>query len=325
MKFISSILMISAALALASAAPLAHIADPIGQVLTKRCADCTNKDAVALEIIVQASADHYSNIAHVRLDNLMNEIQTAKVTSGSQDLPQEKAALTVTVQTKIEEAKKACTPEALASAIKATVAANANMDVPWSKKEEIEKKMVELDIMITKLMLDRIQANIDAERLSKDCTEQMTNTQIAPAPAPEAAPAPAPATEAAPVSAPEVAAPAPAPEVAAPAPAPEVAAPAPAPEVAAPAPAPAACTETSCGSKQAGIDVAADVDAKYVCKSGCKDTQDAKNVLSLRVTLENEFEPRLDHFYNQEVPTDCTKQRNSLLDGVLELVAKIQI
>ncbi|KAF9302657.1 hypothetical protein BGZ74_005034 [Mortierella antarctica] len=330
MKFTSSILMISAALALASAAPLVHIADPIGQVLTKRCADCTNKDAVALEIIVQASADHYSNIAHVRLDNLMSEIQTAKVTSGSQDLPQEKAALTVTVQTKIEEAKKACTPEALAPAIKATVAANANMDVPWSKKEEIEKKMVELDVMITKLMLDRIQANIDAERLSKDCTEQMTNTQIAPAPAPEAAPAPAPApaTEAAPASAPEVAAPAPAP--AAPAPVPTAPTPAPAvaataPEVATPAPAPAACTETSCGSKQAGIDVAADVDAKYVCKSGCKDTQDAKNVLSLRVTLENEFEPRLDHFYNQEVPTDCTKQRNSLLDGVLELVAKIHI
>ncbi|KAG0030480.1 hypothetical protein BGZ82_007417 [Podila clonocystis] len=318
MKFTSSILLISAALAMVSAAPLAvpeaNIINP-GHVLTKRCADCTNKDAAALDIIVQASADHYSNIAHVRLDSLLSEIQTAKVTSGSQDLPQEKAALTVTVQTKIDEAKKACAPEALAPAIRATVTANSNMDVPWSKKEEIEKNMVELDIMITRLMLDRMQAKIDAERLSKDCTEQMTNTQIVPAPAPEAAAAaPAPVPEAAP-------APAPAPE-AVPAPAPE-AVPAPAP--AAPVPAPAACTETSCGSKTAGIDVAADVDAKYVCKAGCKDTQDAKNVLSLRVTLENEFEPRLDHFYNQEVPTDCTEQRNSLLGGVLELVAKIHL
>ncbi|KAG0084018.1 hypothetical protein BGZ92_010254, partial [Podila epicladia] len=130
MKFASSILMISAALALASAAPLTRTADPIGQVLTKRCADCTHKDAAALDIIVQASADHYSNIAHVRLDGLMSEIQSAKVTSGSQDLPQEKAALTITVQTKIEEAKKACAPEALAPAIRATVTADANMDVP---------------------------------------------------------------------------------------------------------------------------------------------------------------------------------------------------
>ncbi|KAF9383628.1 hypothetical protein CPC16_008829, partial [Podila verticillata] len=205
MKFTSSILLISAALAtLASAAPMivpgTHVnSDSTGHVLAKRCADCTNKDAVALDIIVRASADHYSNIAHVRLDSLLSEIQTAKVTSGAQDLPQEKAALTVAVQTKIDEAKKACAPEALASAIKATVTANANLDVPWSKKEEIEKNMVDLDVMITKLMLDRIQASINAERLSKDCTEQMTNTQIAPAPAPEAAPAPAP----------EVAAPAP--------------------------------------------------------------------------------------------------------------------
>ncbi|KAG0336373.1 hypothetical protein BG000_006630 [Podila horticola] len=304
MKFTSSILLISAALALASAAPLVvpngHIADLSNRVLTKRCIDCTNKDAVALDIIVQASANHYSNIAHVRLDSLLSEIQTAKVTSGSQDLPQEKAALTVAVQTKIDEAKKACAPEALALAIRNTVTSNANMDVPWSKKEEIERNMVELDIMITKLMLDRIQDNINAERLSKDCTEQMTNTQIAPAPAP--APDAAPAPEAAP-------APAPAPVAA---PAPEAA---PAPVTAAPAP----------GSKQAGIDVATDVDSKYVCKSGCKDTQDAKNVLSLRVTLENQFEPRLDHFYNQEVPTDCTQQRNSLLGGVLELVAKIHV
>ncbi|KAG0348304.1 hypothetical protein BG004_005439 [Podila humilis] len=336
MKFTSSILLISAALAtLASAAPLTAtnvLPDNgnkiLGNVLNKRCNDCTHKDALALDIIVKASADHYANIASVRLDNLLSEIQTAKVTSDSQDLPQEKAALTVTVQTKIDEAKQACAPEALAHAIKATVTANAAMDVPWSKKEEIESRMAELDIMITKLMLDRIQASINAERLSKDCTEKMTNTEIAPAPAP-APEAPAPAPEApapapeAPAPAPE--APAPAPEVPAPAPeapAPVPEAPAPAPESPAPAP---ACTETSCGSKKVGIDVAADVDAKFVCKSGCKDTKDAKNVLSLRVTLENEFEPRLNHFYNEEVPSDCTEKRSALLGGVLELVANLNV
>ncbi|KAG0271168.1 hypothetical protein BGZ95_001060 [Linnemannia exigua] len=260
-------------------------------------------------LIVKASADHYSTIAHARLDNLMSEIQTAKVTSGAQDLPQEKAALSVAVQTKIDEAKKACSPDVLAPAIKATVAADANLDIPWSKKEEIEKKMAELDAKITQLMLERIQANINAELLSKDCTEKMTNTEIAPAPpaAPEAAPAPAPA----PVEAP------------APAPAP-VEAPAPAPATPAAAEPCTSCTSTT-GGAQAGIDVAASVDSKFVCKTGCKDSNDAKNVLTLRVNLESELTPRLDHFYQQEVPTACTENRETLLGGVLNLIANLNV
>lgn len=336
MKFLTSALLISAALAtLVSAAPFipddditilkTDALDNI-HILNKRCADCTHTDGQALDLIVQASADHYSTIAHKHLDNLMIEIETAKVTSGNQELPQEKAALNVAVQIKIDEAKKACAPEALAPAIKATVIANSNMDVPWSKKEEIEKKMAELDILITNLVLDRIQAQVNAEDLSKDCTEKMTNTDLVPAPAtpapaPEAAPAPAPAPA-------EVPAPAPAPASAEPAPvapAPETPAPAPA----APAPEPAAaqpCAEcTNPSGAQAGIDVKASVDPKFVCKSGCKDSADAHTVLTLRVNLENEFQPRLTHFYQQEVPTACTENRSSLLGGVLSLIANLNV
>ncbi|OAQ34290.1 hypothetical protein K457DRAFT_121975 [Linnemannia elongata AG-77] len=307
MKFTAATLLISAALAaVASAAPLADNVDILQGTVTathtiaKRCSDCTHNDGLALDIIVKASADHYSTIAHTRLDNLMAEIQTAKVTSGAQDLPQEKAALSVAVQSKIDEAKKACSPEVLAPAIKATVTSDANLDVAWSKKEEIEKKMADLDAKITQLMLERIQANINAELLSKDCTEKMTNTEIVPAPAEAPAPAPAP--------------------VEAPAPAPAPA------EV--PAPAPAAEPCTSCSSTtgaQAGIDVAASVDSKFVCKTGCKDSNDAKNVLTLRVNLESELTPRLDHFYQQEVPTACTENRETLLGGVLNLIANFNV
>ncbi|KAF9546303.1 hypothetical protein EC957_009917 [Mortierella hygrophila] len=302
MKFTAATLLISAALAaVASAAPLANSVDILQGTATathtivKRCGDCTHNDGLALDIIVKASADHYSTIAHTRLDNLMAEIQTAKVTSGAQDLPQEKAALNVAVQLKIDEAKKACSPEVLAPAIMATVSSDANLDVAWSKKEEIEKKMAELDVKITQLVLERIQANINAELLSKDCTEKMTNTEIAPAPAP----APAPA------------------EVPAPAPAPA--------EVPAPAPAPAEAPSPAPAGAQAGIDVAASVDSKFVCKTGCRDSNDAKNVLSLRVNLESELTPRLDHFYQQEVPTACTENRETLLGGVLNLIANFNV
>ncbi|KAF9347102.1 hypothetical protein BGX26_001396, partial [Mortierella sp. AD094] len=150
MKFSASALLISAALAtIASAVPLvAQVqANANTHIIAKRCADCTHTDGVALDIIVKASADHYSSIAQTRLNTLMAEIETAKVTSGTQDLPQEKAMLNVAIQTK------------------ATVASDTSLDVAWSKKEEIEKKMVELDAMITKLILERIQANINAELL----------------------------------------------------------------------------------------------------------------------------------------------------------------
>ncbi|KAG0378886.1 hypothetical protein BGX24_002499 [Mortierella sp. AD032] len=337
MKFTSSILLISAAIAsVASAIPLG--AQSSGNVnvpntvqgnananayfartpLTKRCGDCTHKDTAALNIIIKASADHYSDIAHVRLDNLMREIATAKVTSGTDELPKEKALLTITVQSKIDEAKKDCTSEELVPAIKAAVAADANLDVAWSKQEgkELEKKMAALDVKITQLVLDRIQANINAELLSKDCTEKMTNTEIAPAPETSA---PAPVAET-PAPTPET--PAPAPET--PTPAPET--PAPAPETPAPAPeAPAPVPENTDNGLKVGIDVAASVDPKFVCKSGCNDSQDAKNVLSLRVNLENELKPRLDHFYNQEIPTAYEEKRPSLLDGVLSLLSGLKI
>ncbi|GJJ70871.1 hypothetical protein EMPS_03221 [Entomortierella parvispora] len=341
MKF-TSILLISAALAVvANAAPLSTkspvtidatrkgISVALAPLISKRCDDCTNQDGVALDLIVKTSADHYSVIAHSRLDGLMNEIQTAKVTSGTEDMPKEKKLLTVTIQTQIDEAKKACSPEALQSVIKATVTSDSNFDIPWSKEEEVEKKMADLDMAITKAVLDRIQATVNAESLSKDCTEKMTNTEIVPAPAPEETPAPvaddpAPETEA---PAPET--PAPAPDT--PAPAPEAPAPAPEAEASTPdaaqVPASEPCEESSSkeNGPQAGIDVAASVDHKFVCKTGCKDSEDAHTVLSLRVNLENELKPRLDHFYDQEVPTACTEKRKSLLDGVLNILSRLRI
>ncbi|KAG0009231.1 hypothetical protein BGZ82_004151, partial [Podila clonocystis] len=193
MKFSASILLISAALAITSAAPLLSQninANAATNGVTKRsCADCTYKDGAALDIIIKASADHYADIAHARLDGLMDEINSAKVTSGTQELPKEKVLLTVTIQNKIDEAKKACTSQELEPVIKESVAADDSFNIPWSNKEEVEKKMAELDLKITKLVLDRIQANINAEVLSKECTEKMTNTEIALAPpAPVAAP-----------------------------------------------------------------------------------------------------------------------------------------
>ncbi|KAF9304196.1 hypothetical protein BGZ74_002138, partial [Mortierella antarctica] len=204
MKFFASILLISAALAVTSAAPLLRQNNINANVATnglakRSCVDCTHKDGAALDIIIKASANHYADIAHARLDDLMAEINTAKVTSGTQELPKEKAVLTVTIQGKIDEVKRACTSQELEPLIKASITADTNFDIPWSNKKEVEKKMAELDLKITKLVLDRIQANINAEMLSKECAEKMTNTEIAPAPpVPVAAPeAPAPAPEAA--------------------------------------------------------------------------------------------------------------------------------
>ncbi|KAF9548251.1 hypothetical protein EC957_007020 [Mortierella hygrophila] len=334
MKFTSSILLISAAIAsVAIAAPLTgqasvNLNSPNNvhanadanlsrTSLTKRaCGDCTHKDGAALDVIIKASADHYADIAHAHLDNLMREIATAKVTSGAEELPKEKALLTITVQSKIDDAKKACTSEELVPAIKAAVAEDASLDVAWSKQEEkeLENKMVELDVKITKLVLDRIQAKVNAELLSKDCTEKMTNTEIAPAPETSA---PVPET------------PAPAPET--PAPTPEASAPvpetsAPVPETPAPVPeTPAPIPENTDNGLKIGINVAANVDPKFVCKSGCNDAQDAKNVLSLRVNLENQFKPRLDHFYTEEVPTACEEKRTNLLDGVLNLLSGLRV
>ncbi|KAG0355715.1 hypothetical protein BG005_005364 [Podila minutissima] len=337
MKFFASILLISAALAVTSAAPLLRQNNINANVATnglakRSCVDCTHKDGAALDIIIKASANHYADIAHARLDDLMAEINTAKVTSGTQELPKEKAVLTVTIQGKIDEVKRACTSQELEPLIKASITADTNFDIPWSNKKEVEKKMAELDLKITKLVLDRIQANINAEMLSKECAEKMTNTEIAPAPpVPVAAPeAPAPAPEAAaPVSATSApASEAPAPASEAPAPAPETPAPAPqapAPVLEIPATTPVPWLPWPHHRLRVGIDVAASVDPKFVCKSGCKDSNHAETVLNLRVTLEKELAPRLEHFYVEEVPTACTEKRASLLGGILNLLSNVKL
>ncbi|KAG0288415.1 hypothetical protein BGZ96_007824 [Linnemannia gamsii] len=359
MKFASSILLISVAIAsVATAIPLTGQAtgDAIfpnavqGNAyaylartpLTKRaCSGCTHKDSAALDVIIKASADHYADIAHARLDNLMREFATAKVTSGAEDLPREKALLTTAVQTNINNAKKACTSKELVPAIKAAVAADANLDVPWSKQEDqkLKNKVAELEVKITQLVLDRIQANINAELLSKDCTEKMTNTEIAPAPEMPGAVSETPAsvpetpgpTPEAPNPVPEVTNPA----LEAPAAAPENAASipktrAPLPETPALSPdtlipVPENTKNNDVNGLKVGIDVAANIDPKFVCKSGCSDSQDARNVLSLRVNLENELKPRLDHFYSEEVPSAYDEKSISLLDGVLSLLSGLRV
>ncbi|KAF9352204.1 hypothetical protein BGX26_009927 [Mortierella sp. AD094] len=256
-------------------------------------------------------------------------MKAAQVTSGPEDLPKEKALLDVAVKAKIDQAKKDCSPEALEPLIKATIKAETGSDNEWADKEEAEKKLLDLDIKLMKLIQDRIQVNINAELLSKDCTEKITNTEIAPAeepfnaesvePEPEAAEepapeAPAPVPEEAPIPEPEATEPAPE----APAPIPEEAS---APETPAPVPeaAPEGCTKGK-GGINICVNVDANVDPKFVCKSGCKDAKDAKVVLNLRVNLEKEFQPRLDKFYEQEIPTECEEKRTSLVDSVLDLL-----
>ncbi|CAO3563138.1 unnamed protein product [Mortierella alpina] len=290
MKFSASALLISAALAtIASAAPF----------LSKRCSECTHVDSLARDLIVRESATHYSQIALVHLDGLSNEIQTARVTSGAEDLPREKEMLSSIVQIKIDDAKKDCAPEALAQAIENVMTSQATFDIPWSKKEEIEKKMAELDVAIMQLMLERIQNRIDAERLSKDCTEKMTETVIAPAPPGPVLPAaPAPAAPETPAAA-----------------VPETPAPAPA-APATPAPAPAV---------QPGIDVPTTTDPKYVCKSGCTDSQDATHVLTIRVNMEKELKSQLSDVSAQQVPKACEEQRSSFLGNILNVVATLNV
>lgn len=359
MRFTFSILLISVAIAsVTTAIPLTSQATgdvdfsnaPEGNAhayfarapFTKRaCSGCAHKDGAALDVIIKAAADHYADIAHARLDNLMRDIATAKVTSGTEALPKEKALLTITVQSNIDNAKKACTSKELVPMIKAAVAADANLDVAWSKQEdqELKKKVAELEVKITQLVLDRIQANINAELLSKDCTEMMTNTEIAlapeipavasetPASVPETpSPVPAALTPAPEATTPALEAPAAASEN--PASVPET--PAPSPETPAPAPetlipVPENTNNKDFNGLKVGIDVAANVDPKFVCKSGCNDSQDAKNVLSLRVNLENELKPRLDHFYSEEVPTAYEEKSISLLDGVLSLLSGLRV
>ncbi|KAF9198670.1 hypothetical protein BGZ49_000427 [Haplosporangium sp. Z 27] len=189
MKFTT--LLISAAIAaIASAIPLKLDVKVNGHKLTRRCTECTKVDDTALDMIVKASASHYSIIAHDQLNSFMTEIRKTQVTYSVSNLPNKEELLNDAVQVNFDQAKQACAPDALAPIIKEAVASDDSLDVAWSKKEEVEKKIERLDVTITKLMLERIHKNINAEYLSKECTEKVTNTKIAPAPAPASVRAP---------------------------------------------------------------------------------------------------------------------------------------
>ncbi|KAI7819143.1 hypothetical protein BC939DRAFT_460873 [Gamsiella multidivaricata] len=363
MKFSTCALLISAAIAtVASAAPMAarvpthtgtRTKANIGSssVIAKRhCGECSHKDQEALDLIIDVSAKHYANIAQTRLDDLVRDLTTSRVTSSTKGLGKKKSVLDTTIQSNIEKAKEDCSSEALARVIKTTVTSDADMDIPWSKEEEVEKIMMELDSKITQVMLEHIQTNINAEDLSKDCTEKMTNTEIAPAPAKEefsvdsspsmseapAAEAPAPEVSTSNTRAPEAEASAsmpeaPAAEPEAPASMPEVPAaepeaPASIPATTAPmpetsAPAPQETTESTDGKNEPKVSInnASTIDPKFVCKSGCKDLDDAKAVLDLRKNLEEEFAPVLDNFYKYKVLTDCSRRRGEFFIGIRAL------
>ncbi|KAF9947559.1 hypothetical protein BGZ72_010471 [Mortierella alpina] len=341
MRFSASILLISVALAtITSAAPLVAIVDiSTAPTASNLCSECTSLDQSALNALVKASADHYADIAQVRLNDLMREMETAKVTSGSTELPKEKATLTITVQSRIDDAKKACDSDALAPSILAAITADANLNIPWSKHDQAEKKIDDLNAAIEKIVLDRIQAHVNAELLSKDITENMTNTAITPipetaAPVPEA-PAAGSETQAPvqPNVLPGTSAPAPAPAPEVVAPAPEVVPQAPQEPVVAPETSPPAeeqpkqidAVKDINSGTQAGIDVAGTVDPKFLCSSGCKDAKDASTVLALRVNLERQLAPRLQYFYTEEIPVACSESRSSLWDIVRNLLNGLSI
>ncbi|KAF9115352.1 hypothetical protein BGX27_008121 [Mortierella sp. AM989] len=308
MKFTKSILLISAAVAtIASANPLvdrALVDSGVSTFIQRR------SDTPALDALVKIYSDHYSDIALVHLNILSDEMEAAKVTSGTEELPEEKALLTAAVNAKIDQAKEDCSPDVLGPLIEATIRAETGSDdVQWANKEEAERKLLDIDAKVAELVVNRIQVNINAELLSKDCTEKMTNTEIVPAEEPFSAEsvgsepeAPAPISEE--------------PEPEAPALIPEETAPeTPAPVLEA---VPSGCTKDS-----SGINICVDINAnigKLVCKSGCKDANDAKIVLDLYINLEKEFKPRLEHFYDKDIPTATEEKRPSLITSVLNLL-----
>ncbi|KAF9959017.1 hypothetical protein BGZ70_008995 [Mortierella alpina] len=314
MKFTTSVLLISATLAtFASAAPLGGIVDIITTPSAARlCSQCTSQDQSALNAIVRTSADHYAGIAQNRLSDLMREVGTARVTSGTTELPKGKATLIITMQSKIDDAKKACTPDALAPAILAAINDDAALSIPWSKSEQAEKKMKQLNAVIEKIILDFIQKYLSAEGLAKDITENMTNTKITPIPETAAlvpeAPAPAPA----PGSAPEAVASPPAVEPQTSLPTERL------PEQA------DAAVDVNSGTRT-GVDVAASVGPKFVCSSGCKDAEDASTVLSLRDDLERQLGPRFKYLANKEIPSDCSAGRSSLWDNIRQVLNNVDI
>src|SRR5688572_26505700 len=106
MKYNISLLLISAAIAMvANGAPTISINQPpfdnTFNLFNKRCAECTHIDRSALDSIATTSAYHYAEIAHSRLDSLMEEINTVKVSSGYTDLPHEKSLLIEIIKVKV--------------------------------------------------------------------------------------------------------------------------------------------------------------------------------------------------------------------------------
>ncbi|KAF9404679.1 hypothetical protein BGZ76_006851, partial [Entomortierella beljakovae] len=341
MKFTKSILLATAAMAaIASAAPLVNqTPNDVNTVVTTNALG-KRDDTAAINAIVQISANHYADIAKINLDNLLNDIDAAKVTSGKDELPNEKTLLSLAVKANIEKAKQDCSAESLKPLIKATVKAETGSDSQWEDKDKATKLLVDIDVKITEILNQCLKVNINADVLSKDCTEKMTNTEIEPInaepinnePEPEAAPeTPEPAPETT-ESKPEVVEPVTEPEAVEPEPEAEPIpeeAPAPVPEEAlapvpeeTPAPVPESAPE-SCSAGAGGINVCVKVNTNldsFICKSGCKDEKDAKAVLDLHINLKKELTPRLDKFYKNEVPTACEEKRESLVDSVLGLL-----
>ncbi|KAF8942056.1 hypothetical protein BGZ46_006838, partial [Entomortierella lignicola] len=167
-------------------------------------------------------------------------------------------------------------------------------------KAKAEKTLAALDIKVEKLISRLIRDKLNAKSLSKDCTEKMTGTQIAPAEDP--------LNDGSVETEPE------APEVLEDTP--EFPEDTPAPDTDPVPKAPAPKKKTSrCSASKSGINTCGT--KRYVCKSGCNNDQDAKVVLDLRANLENELQPRLSLFFNQEIPTACADKSPTLLDNVL--------
>ncbi|KAG0013429.1 hypothetical protein BGZ80_011079 [Entomortierella chlamydospora] len=179
MKFDKTILLISIAIAtVVSANPLEPAS--VGAAVTANPLSRRDDDPI-LHAIVKLTTGHYPDIANLGLDGLLGDMKAAKVTSGSEELPKERDLLNIAVKAKIDQAKKDCSRESLEPLARATIGAETDSDNKWADNEETKRKLLGLDAKLVKLIQDRIQVNINAELLSKECTEKMTNIEIAPA------------------------------------------------------------------------------------------------------------------------------------------------
>ncbi|KAF9153260.1 hypothetical protein BGX21_003814 [Mortierella sp. AD011] len=247
-------------------------------------------DNPTLRAIVKLTTGHYSDIANLRLGGLLGDMKAVKVTSGSEDLPKERALLNIAVKAGIERL--------LTATIEAETDSNDN-----SADEKNKRKLLGLDAKLVKLIQNRIQVNNNVELLSKECIEKMTKIEIAPAEeslnaeSVESEPATvalAPVHEEALVPEPEVIEPAYS-EV----PTHVLEVPAPEAQTLEPKVAPEGCIMGRV--------------------SGCKGAKDAKIVISLHADLEKKIKSRLGKFYEQEVLTECEKC-TSLVGDVLDLL-----